>query len=510
MQYKIIYTSDVHGQLLASDYATDTEENQGLSRLSTHLKDVKTDYLLLDNGDFLQGSVFLDYHRKFASNQPHPIRTAYNHLGYDLINLGNHDFNYGFDYLCEVMAPFKDRLLCANLIDANNEHPFRPYHIKTLANGFTIGIIGLITQYIPNWEKPEHIEGLTFLDAYQTAKTYVERLRDQVDYLVVLYHGGFEKDLKTGAPIGRQTDENQGCKLAHIDGIDLLLCGHQHLPTVQRMSHGTLVLQTNSNVKDFGEVTLEIEAKDTGFSFEQNARLIDNTFANDETIVASLKELETRTQKWLDRPVGNTKLAMEMRDALDARKNKHPLFEWINRLQLDLTGADISASSLPNDAPGFKKTIRLRDIAANFVYPNTLQVLKINGRQLKEALERSAEYFTLDNGVITVDRDFLYPKTEHYNYDVFDGITYGFDLTKPKGSRVFKLHYEGKPVDDKQQFTIALNNYRAQGGGDYWMYQQAELVKSYDQSLFDLAQQAIEKNKTIDFSPTNNFELKTT
>ncbi len=509
MRYKIIYTSDVHGQLLASDYATKQKAHQGLSRLFTYLKSLKAPYLLLDNGDFLQGSVLLDYHRKFGDDLPHPIETAYNHMGYDTINLGNHDFNYGFDYMKGITEKLNGDIICANMVGEDSQPIFTPYKIKTLKNGFKIGLIGIVTQYIPKWEKPKHIQHLHFLDAYDTALKYVDILKDTVDYLVVLYHGGFERDLKTHQAIGRDTKENLGYKIAHIEGLDLLLTGHQHLPTNLTMPKGTLVLQTNANVKNFGEVTLDIKTETKGFSFSHDAKLIDNTMAEDETMVKILKPLEDKTQTWLDEPIGSTLLPMKITNPLTARQIKHPLFEWINRMQLELTHADISAASLPNHAPGFNQTIYLRDVAANFVYPNTIDVLKITGKQLKAALERTAEYFTLKAGEIAIDDSFLHPKEEHYNYDVFDGITYSFNLKSPKGQRVSNLHYNDAPIRDNQVFTIALNNYRAQGGGDYIMYQEAELVKSYDQSLFDLAVETLQNQKVIQFKPKDNFDIIT-
>lgn len=509
MRFKIIYTSDVHGQLLASDYATKQKVNQGLSRLSSYLNDQTNPHILIDNGDFLQGSVLLDYHRKFEADQPHPIVTTYNYMQYDLINLGNHDFNYGFDYLTTITKHLKAEILCANMTDEKKLSVFKPYHIETLENGFKIGLIGIVTQYIPQWEKPKHIENLHFLDAYDTAVKYVKKLRNNVDYLVILYHGGFEKDLKNNQAIGRNTKENLGHKMAQIEGLNLLLTGHQHMPTYYHMPNGPLVLQTAASVKNFGEVTLDIEKTASGFQFSHQGKLIENTFAEDKALIDRLNPLEVKTQTWLDEPVGKTHLPMNISNPLAARKIKHPLFEWINRMQLELTDADISAASLPNDAPGFASEIHLRDIAANFVFPNTIDVLKITGEQLKAALERSAEYFTLKAGEIAVDDSFLYPKEEHYNYDVFDGITYTFDLRKPKGQRVVKLLFNKTMVQAHDVFKIALNNYRGQGGGDYLMYQKAELIKSYDKSVFDLALETILKEKIIQFKPQNNFVIKT-
>ena len=243
-QFKIIYTSDVHGQLTGLNFATNTHASSGLSHLSHYLKTLKSPYLLLDNGDFLQGNVLLDYHRQFESDTDHPVASTMNRLGYAYLTLGNHDFNYGLSYLNQSLSAIDATVLCGNVLDQTGHNLFKSYHIHALDSGIRIGLVGAVTHYIPNWEKPEHIEGLYFINAYEHIKKTVEQIKPLTDLIIVLYHGGFERDLKTHGFIGRPTDENQGYQIAQLPEIDILLTGHQHVPMCVRLPDQRLVLQT--------------------------------------------------------------------------------------------------------------------------------------------------------------------------------------------------------------------------------------------------------------------------
>jgi 2',3'-cyclic-nucleotide 2'-phosphodiesterase/3'-nucleotidase len=341
---------------------------------------------------------------------------------------------------------------------------------------------------------------LTFVDAYRAIKTEVECLRPHVDLIVVLYHGGFEADLATGKPVGRQTDENQGYLISTIPGIDLLLTGHQHVPTV-RVKDGIHLLQTSFSARDVGVAKVAFDQ--TCVHVECHLHRL--TEREDAVLVETLRDDEEATRSWLDAYLGETDQDMTIKDPLSCRRTKHPLFQLINDIQRKHTGADLSCASLPNHPPGFQKRINRRDVAANFVYPNTIFVLKITGRILKAALERSAEYFEWNDGNVTIAESFLKPKLEHYNYDVYDGIEYVFDVRRPKGSRVIRLTRHGQSIREEDTFTLALNNYRAAGGGDYAMFEQAAVLKEFDQPLSDWIAEAISSQPRLHIDIQDNF-----
>jgi 2',3'-cyclic-nucleotide 2'-phosphodiesterase / 3'-nucleotidase len=510
MKFKIIYTSDVHGSLLASDYASKKSVNKGISRLKTYLKSQKKPYLLMDNGDILQGSPLLDYHRQFKNKQENPAAIALNNLGYKIINLGNHDFNYGREYLAKYLNEINAEVLCANVVDLRNEIKLKSSIILKVEKDLRIGVVAAVTQYIPNFERKENIVDFKFLDAYETIKEEVKKIRNKVDILVVLYHGGFEKEIITGEPIGRPTKENEGYKISKIKGIDFLLTGHQHVPQVHNLKNGPKIIQTSANAFDFGEIEFSV-AKDKNNNWKLEnalAKLVNLDFKEDIEFRSFLGKQEKQTQKWLDVPISKTTQDLTITDPLSCRIKKHPLFQFTNLIQTELTKADISVASLPNFATGFKSKITTRDVQANYVYPNTVLKLEVSGKILKQAIEKTSEYFTLEKNVIKISNKFLYPKIEHYNYDVYDGIDYVIDITKPVGKRLVSLKYKGKEIHEKDKFTLAINNYRAVGGGDYEMFKKAKVLKEYDVSLADLATNYLKKHPKFQIKLINNFSIK--
>lgn len=179
----------------------------------------------------------------------------------------------------------------------------------------------------------------------------------------------------------------------------------------------------------------------------------------------------------------------------------------INKVQIESTGAMISATSLGNSATGFSKEITIRNVLSTYVYPNTLVVIEIDGKHLKMALEQNAQYFDLEDGKIIFNSRFSYPKNEHYNYDMFDGIEYIIDVGKPYGERIVSLSYQGRPVKDHHVFTLALNNYRASGGGEFPMYRGQRVVKEINDDIAELVIEYIRKNKIIRVDDPNNIRV---
>ena len=122
-----------------------------------------------------------------------------------------------------------------------------------------------------------------------------------------------------------------------------------------------------------------------------------------------------------------------------------------------------------------------------YPYTNTLAVLRITGAVLRQAMERSAEYFDLDaEGRLVVSRRFLQPKVEHYNYDYYAGVTYKIDVSRPLGQRVTELYRQGVPIMDGDEFTICLNSYRASGTGGYDCYLGCPVLREIGTEMADL------------------------
>lgn len=506
MELKIIYTSDTHGRITAYDFLNKNYGNYGLSRLSSYLKSIDSPYLLLDNGDALQGSPLLDYTRKNKLNNP--VSKIFNALNYNYITLGNHDFNYGFSYLESFVSSFNNDVLCANIYK-NNSSYFKPYAIHEI-DGIKIAIIGLTTEFVPIWEKPEHIKNLKFMDVITTTNTLIHdhNIKNKADLIVVLYHGGYNKNLHTNEAYGPATNENKGYELFQNTDIDILLTGHQHVPQIFSRNN-RVTLQTSVNASDIGVVTIDYDKPNHKVQVKSvNASIVLlSNYPIDQDIESLISNDVEQTNLYLSQSIGTTAHDMSIKSPLSCRIKKHPIFQLINQVQMKYTNADISLSSLPNETHGFLKKITLTDIAVNFPFENDLVVLEINGEMLKQALEVNANYFSIKDDEIIINPKYTFPKLEHYNYDVYDGINYTLDISKPVGQRVTQLSFNDKPVNPNQLFKLALNSYRALGSGGFDMFKNAKKIVSYPVSYFELIKTFVEEHSNLNIELIDNFKV---
>ena len=161
--------------------------------------------------------------------------------------------------------------------------------------------------------------------------------------------------------------------------------------------------------------------------------MVDVSKLNDD-IDDKLENIFTQTQKdlevYLDKIIGEFDKDIKVDDIFLARLKGHPFINFLHQVQLDVSGADFSALSVFDSAMGFSKKISVRDVLINYPYPNTLKVLEVTGEKLKEAIEKSATYFVIEDGKVGINKDFLHPKVQHYNYDTFGGLEYKIDLSR--------------------------------------------------------------------------------
>ncbi|WP_371068928.1 bifunctional UDP-sugar hydrolase/5'-nucleotidase [Sediminibacillus sp. JSM 1682029] len=512
----VLVTSDIHGYIYPTTYRDHTDRGLGLAKISTLVNQKRTgsNVLLLDNGDLIQGSPLTYYHAKYKQEEPNPIIKVANHMGYQSSVFGNHEFNYGLEYLKKVVEQADFPWLSATVVDGATGKPAfgDPYIIKEIA-GVKIAVLGITTQFIPNWEEARNIEGLEFPDALETAKKWVAFIREteRPDVMIVSYHGGFERDLKTGEPTERLTGENEGYQMVEeLEGVDVLITGHQHR-TIAETVNNIAVVQPSNNGQVLGEVRLSLEKGGEGWQLKQALPAvieIDEQIQADEEVLDLIAEFEEATQEWLDSPIGKIQGDMTIDDPMQTRLQDNPLIEFINKVQMDAAGVDIANTALfNNDSPGFGENVTMRDIVSNYVYPNTLNVIRISGQDIKDALEQSAKYFQVVDGEITVNPAFIEPKPQHYNYDMWEGIDYQLQISNPVGDRVVKLDYHGKPIDLDKQYDVVMNNYRAGGAGDFDMYQGKPLVKDIPVDMTELIADYILKRKTIEATCDHNWKV---
>jgi 2',3'-cyclic-nucleotide 2'-phosphodiesterase/3'-nucleotidase len=492
--------------------------NSGLGKLASLIKDeqmIASNCLLIDNGDMIQGTPLTYHYAKFLADTEHPAITLMNSLHYDAAILGNHEFNFGLDLLTNVVSQSNFPWLSANIVMTDGT-PFvgKPYFIKELPNKLRVVILGVTTHYIPNWEDPNHIEGLRFQDAFETVNNWLDFIKENETYdlLIVSYHGGLERDPVTGKETELFTGENQGYLMCtELEGIDVLLTGHQHRALTAEIN-GVTVVQPSYNGQALGKVTIDF-AKDKGkwSIIQKTAELIHVTekTETDQALLNLVQSYEQQTQQWLDQPIGRITFDMEIRNPFEVRLKDHPLIEFINKVQMDAAGANISSTALfDNHSRGFPQEITMRDIVSNYIYPNTLKVIEIKGQDIKDALEQSATYFSLnEKQEIIINPHFVEPKPQHYNYDMWEGIEYELNISKPVGERVVQLNYMALPIQMDQTFEVVMNNYRAGGGGNFPMFKDKRVVKEIQIDMTELIANYILKRKTIHATCDGNWKV---
>ncbi|MBU3182230.1 bifunctional metallophosphatase/5'-nucleotidase [Clostridium psychrophilum] len=514
----ILETSDVHGTVLPINYSDNSYSDCGLAILSTIIsseRKVNQNTLLIDNGDMLQGTALTYFHAKISNNMPNPMIEAMNIIGFDAAVVGNHEFNYGRDYLENAIKASNFPWLCANITKKATGESFtnKPYIIKVLDNGLKVGILGLTTKYIPNWENPETIKDLDFNDVVESANKWLNIMRKQeaTDINIVAYHGGFERDLETGNPSEKLTGENQGYELCtKVSNIDVLLTGHQHRVIENLCINGVLVVQPGYNGNCIGKISIDFVKSSGKWSIHKKmSSIIDaNDRDVDKRILNSIRTIETATQAWLDIPMGQIEGDMLIKDPMKARLKDNAFTEFINNIQMDAAKVDISNIAIfDNQCKGFNHNVTMRDIISNYKYPNTLKVIRLKGYDIKEALEKTAEYFSLVNGKIEVSKAGGRFKLQHYNYDMWEGIDYVIDISKPIKSRVTKINYKNYPLKMDGDYDVVMNNYRAGGGGNYLMFKGKTVIKDIPIDVAELIANYIFERKTIKATVNNNWKV---
>ncbi|MCZ8517702.1 bifunctional UDP-sugar hydrolase/5'-nucleotidase [Paenibacillus filicis] len=516
----ILETSDLHGHMLPIQYANNQATEYGFARLASRIREERRKggpLLLVDNGDLIQGTPLAYHHARLNVETDNPMVQALNELEYDAAVIGNHEFNYGPELLGKAVRESNFPWLSANIVDESTGEPFfgKPYLVKTFDGGLRVALLGLTTHYIPNWEKAEHIRGLRFEDALESAQRWVKRLREEerADVVIVSYHGGFERGLETGEPTEPLTGENQGYAICReVPGFDVLLTGHQHRMLSGTEVNGVLVVQPGSAGAFIGKVDLTLEKREGRWTVtRKTSELLPAQGAEaDPAVLALVKPHEELAQTWLDQPIGRLMGDMKVTDPMQVRLQEHPLIEFINRVQMELSGAPISNTALfDNISPGFPEHITMRDIVSNYIYPNTLQVIRVTGQDIKDALERSASYFARydGEGPIHISAEFSDPKPQHYNYDMWEGIEYRLNISRPVGERVVLLNYEGQPIKPAAEYDVVMNNYRAGGGGNYPMFQGKTVVKDIPTDMAELLAGYIMDKGTIEAALNRNWEV---
>ncbi|MDQ0962577.1 2',3'-cyclic-nucleotide 2'-phosphodiesterase/3'-nucleotidase [Streptomyces sp. B4I13] len=503
----VMGTTDLHGHVFNWDYFKDAEYKdaagnaQGLARISTLVNGIRAEKgrentLLLDAGDTIQGTPLTYYYAKVdpitAKGGPvHPMAQAMNAIGYDAAALGNHEFNYGIETLRKFESQLRFPLLGANAVDAKTLRPaFQPYVIKTFcvkgAPPVKVAVLGLTNPGIAIWDKA-YVQGkLAFPGLEEQAAKWVPKLKSLgADVVIVSAHSGSSGTSSYGDQLPYV--ENSAALVAQqVPDIDAVLVGHAHveipeLKVVNAKTGKTVVLsEPLAYAERLSVFDVELVFEKGRWSVESVSSKVlnSNSVADDPKITKLLGDEHAKVVAYVNQVVGS---ATETLTTVEARFKDAPIIDLITTVQEDVVKAALAGTSYASlpviaQASPFSRTseipagqVTIRDLSSLYVYDNTLVAKLMTGAQVRAYLEYSAEYFVRTAAGAVVDTEKLTNAAGRpdYNYDYVSGLSYDIDIAQAAGSRIRNLTYNGAALDDAQQFVLAVNNYRANGGGAF-------------------------------------------
>jgi 2',3'-cyclic-nucleotide 2'-phosphodiesterase / 3'-nucleotidase len=510
----ILGTTDLHGNILPIDYYTNKPDNRGFAKIATLIKRVRKENpntVLIDSGDTIQGTPLEYVHNKKNNQPPDPMMLVMSSLNYDAMAVGNHEYNFGLKVLEKARSEAKFPWLSANTYDVKSgDTHYQPYIVKEIS-GVRVGILGLTTPGIPNWENVPNYAGLEFHEPVAEAKKWVPILRgkERADIVVIAMHMGLEEDIRTGEiNPGQVPNENRAVAIAkEVPGVDAIFMGHTHREIPSLYVNGVLLTQANHWGRHLARADFYLDKAGANWRvYAKAARTIpsDDRVEPDPDVVALAEPYDRETQAWLSKEIGESDKELT---AKDARFSDSAIIDLVQAVQMEAGKADVSMAAVFNaDARISKGSVTVRDIAGLYVYENLLVVVEVTGQQLKDALEHSARYFKAYQPGKT-PLELVDEKIPAYNFDIAEGVTYQLNLTKPFGQRIENLEFKGKPVMPTQKFRLATNSYRASGGGGYSMYKDAPVVLKSSTEIRELIIDWVERHKKIPTEPNNNWRI---
>ncbi len=494
----IVATTDIHGRALGWDYVRDAAAPGGLSRLATALETLRARYpgilVLVDAGDLLQGNPFAAFFARYDKRQPQPIVDALNALQYDAVTPGNHDFDFGIDFLRTAASQATYRYVSANVEDSAGAAMFQP--TVSLARGpVKVGITGFTTPGTMVWNRAQLAGRARVRRIGEAAPAAMARLaREGADLKVALIHSGFGESSYDTTGIG---PENAAAALASVNPKpDVVIVGHTHREMRDTVINGVHFVQPKNWAQSISVVHVWLSREQgAGSSWRVTTVRADliplANVAEQQRFVRRLEPAHAAARLWAGTALGRVSPGFEARYA---RVQDTPLLDFINEVQRRRSGAQLAAAAAFDVQAGLPEgDVHQREVSGIYPYENTLRAVKISGQQLREFLEHSARYFRS----YEPNQPIINDSVPGYNFDVVSGVVYNIDLARPAGQRIRGLAYEGRIVQPTDSFTMAVNSYRQAGGGRYSMLARAPVVYDKGEDIRALLVDEIRRVSTL-------------
>jgi 5'-nucleotidase / UDP-sugar diphosphatase len=424
-ELRILYVNDFHG--FASGYKPAKSEVAlgGIARLAAAADRLRKEKpsLLLAAGDMIQGDNFANLF------QGKSVIDVMNAMRFDVMVLGNHEFDFGPEILALRIKEASFPVLGGNVEGVAG---LKPYVLKTVA-GVRVAVIGLVTEETGIYTHPRNVEGITFLPA-TTAKKWVEELRKGSDVVVVLSHMGLAADTALAE---------------QIEGIDVIVGGHTHTKVVSPVHKGkTVIVQAWEHGKVLGVLDLIVEGGNI-VRTEGHLEEIREGMPEDGNIRSIVASYQEKTDKLLGETVGETKSDL---DAVRVRLEETNLGDLVADVVREAANADVAIVN----GGGIRATIRSGAVKLGNVYSavpfdNYVVAIRLRGKEIREALEY---------GVSGVE-------DEEGRFPQVSGLSFAYDPRGPKGKRVREILVSGKPLEDGRPYKVATNDFLAAGGDGF-------------------------------------------
>lgn len=478
---KLLGTSDIHGRVVPWSYGADVEDKSGsYAQIATYVKDVRKNnknVVLVDVGDAIQDNQVDVFAKDKKYYKDHPIPKVLNEMKYDIFVLGNHEFNFGMKALDEILKDIKAKKLTANFYHKKNDKRYIDATTIIEKDGVKLGIIGLSTPMSAKFEEDTgNLKDMKFTSPTEEARTQVEKLKAKgVDAIIVIAHMGIENENKI-------PDTGMRDVINAVDGIDVVIAGHMHKDVPSETIKNTLITEPHRYGTVVSEVDLTFDIndkKEVKLVKKESKTVPVKALEADKKIAEIYKPYHEKLRELNNVVIGQTENEMvpqETKHGVSAAFSRDTgLSSFINDVEQHYSGADVVTFSFDHQKARMDKgDIKKKDIIFNYRYAGgDVTVYEMTGKQLKEYMEWSANYFdTIQPG----DTEYRYnaerKKSKYVTYDIFGGVNYKIDLRNPKGSKIVDLTLaDGKPVTDDMKLKVGMNSYRfaqLNGKGGIW------------------------------------------